>query len=118
MLPFSVLRNGAVQFVHVLAFQRGNLNQVVLRKGGLDAFGFGIFSYLQEFNHESIATNLRNPGYGGVAWGLYVVFVITFTGLSFAGTTTLALTRLLHVNVLKPIARIGELITPALDGPV
>ncbi|MBI3074366.1 MAG: polysulfide reductase NrfD [Deltaproteobacteria bacterium] len=84
---------------------------IALVVASLAAFLFGIFSYAQEFDHATIATNLRTPGHGGVAWGLYVVFVIFFTGLSFAGTTTLAFCRLLRVDALKPIARIAELIT-------
>lgn len=77
----------------------------------LCALGFGVYSYSQEFQHESIAVALRNPGYGGVAWGLYIVFVVFFVGVSFAGIVVAAICRLFDIVELRPITRIAELLT-------
>jgi molybdopterin-containing oxidoreductase family membrane subunit len=77
----------------------------------LFAFLFGVYSYSQEFHHEIIATNLRNPGQGGASWGLYIVFVIFFVGVSFAGITVAAICRLFDVAALRPITRMAELLT-------
>jgi molybdopterin-containing oxidoreductase family membrane subunit len=58
------------------------------------------------------ATGLRDLGpQGGATWGLYISFVIYFVGLSFAGISTAALIRLARIDVLRPIARMAELLT-------
>ncbi|MBI3074364.1 MAG: polysulfide reductase NrfD [Deltaproteobacteria bacterium] len=86
---------------------------IFLVAAALFAFLFGIYSYAQEFHHETIATNLRNPGHGGASWGLYIVFVIFFVGVSFAGITVAAICRLFDVAALRPITRMAELLTIA-----
>ena len=47
----------------------------------------------------------------GVPWGLYVVFVIYFIGISFASISVAALVRLFRIQKLKPITRMAELVT-------
>jgi len=58
-----------------------------------------------------IVTDHRNPGYGGAAWGLYVGFYVFFVGVSFAGITVAALSRLFDIEALRPLSRLAELIT-------
>lgn len=72
---------------------------------GLSAYG------LQLVEGEAV-TGLRNLGtMGGAPWGLYVAFVVYFVGVSFAGITVAALIRLFDLEVLRPIARLAELLT-------
>ena len=75
------------------------------------AFAFGIYAYTEQLAHGDIVTGLRNPGYGGGAWGLYIVFYVYFVGVSFAGITVAAIARLFHIDTLKPVSRMAELLT-------
>ncbi len=72
---------------------------------------FGIYCFARQTQSGFILTGLRMPGYGGAAWGLYVAFDVFFVGVSFAGITVAALARLFAIEVLKPVARLAELIT-------
>ncbi len=59
-----------------------------------------------------VVTGLRNLGsMGGVPWGLYIVFVVYFVGISFAGITVAALIRVLNLEHLRPVSRMAELLT-------
>ncbi|MEM4326387.1 MAG: NrfD/PsrC family molybdoenzyme membrane anchor subunit [Candidatus Pacearchaeota archaeon] len=71
----------------------------------------GILSYYLQLKYGEIVTGLRTPGAGGVAWGLYVVFIIFFVGISFGGISTSAAVRILGISQLKPITRVAEFIT-------
>ncbi len=74
--------------------------------------GLGVFAYSRQFIEGDIVTGLRDIGtMGGAAWGLYIVFVIFFVGVSFAGITVAALTRLFNLEHLRPISRMAELLT-------
>ena len=73
--------------------------------------GIGVYSFTRQTEEGFIATNLRNPGGGGAAWGLYIAFDVIFVGISFAGITVAAITRLFDVAVLKPVTRMAELLT-------
>src|SRR3990172_13074121 len=74
--------------------------------------GVGIYAYLQELSEGMAATGLRNLGpQGGATWGLYITFVIYFVGLSFAGIITAALIRLAKIDRLRPLVRLGALLT-------
>ncbi len=75
------------------------------------ALGAGLFSCYNEEHYGAIVTGMRNPGYGGASWGLYIVFVVFFIGVSFAGITVAALARLFDIEVLRPVTRIAELLT-------
>jgi molybdopterin-containing oxidoreductase family membrane subunit len=77
----------------------------------LTLLGVGISGYLVQHHHGEIATGMRTIGHGGVAWGLYICFVIYFIGISFAGISTAALVRLFRLEALKPLTRIAELLT-------
>jgi len=74
-------------------------------------FGFGVYAYLYQYEHGDIATGLRNPGNGGAAWGFYIVFYVYFVGISFAGITVASMARLFHIDTLKPVSRMAELLT-------
>ncbi|MBI4511442.1 MAG: polysulfide reductase NrfD [Deltaproteobacteria bacterium] len=75
------------------------------------ALAAGIACYLHEHHHGAIVTGMRTPGYGGASWGLYIVFVVFFIGVSFAGITVAAMARLFSIEVLAPVTRIAELMT-------
>ena len=77
----------------------------------LTLLGVGISGYLVQHHHGEIATGLRTIGQGGVAWGLYIIFVIYFIGISFAGISTAVLVRLFNLEELRPLTRIAELLT-------
>ena len=77
----------------------------------LAALAFGVYAYLYEHHHGSIVTDMRNPGYGGASWGLYIVFDIFFVGVSFAGFAVTVLARLFDIDSLRPVTRIAQLLT-------
>ncbi len=78
----------------------------------LAVLGFGLFAYARAASSGLIVTDLRNVGsMGGATWGLYVVIVEYFIGVSFAGIVIAAVSRVLRINELRPITRIAELLT-------
>ncbi|MFQ5811704.1 MAG: NrfD/PsrC family molybdoenzyme membrane anchor subunit [Anaerolineae bacterium] len=75
-------------------------------------FSWGLYAYTHQLIEGEIVTGLRNVGtMRGVTWGLYVVFVIYFIGVSFAGIAVATLIRLFNLNHLRPVARMAELLT-------
>jgi molybdopterin-containing oxidoreductase family membrane subunit len=54
---------------------------------------------------------LRNPGYGGAAWGLYIAFDVIFSGVSFAGIVLTAVCRVFSIQALRPITRMAPLMS-------
>ncbi len=74
-------------------------------------FAFGVYAYSRQLIFGETVTSLRTIGNGGVVWGLYIVFVVVFIGISFAGITLSVLIRLFGITHLKPITRIAELLT-------
>lgn len=74
-------------------------------------FAFGVYAYCRQLLEGEIITDMRTIGQGGAAWGLYIVFVIVFIGVSFAGITISAVARLFGIAYLAPIARMAELVT-------
>lgn len=76
--------------------------------------GFGLFAYGRALSQGLVVTDLRNTGtMGGATWGLYVVLVEYFIGVSFAGVVIAAISRVFRVAELRPITRIAELLTVA-----
>lgn len=75
------------------------------------AVGVGLYCYSVQLARGDIATGLRNPGNGGAAWGFYIVFYVYFVGVSFAGITVASLARVFHIDTLKPVTRLAELLT-------
>jgi molybdopterin-containing oxidoreductase family membrane subunit len=79
----------------------------------LALIGFAIFAYTVQYREGYIVTNLRNPGRGGAAWGLYIAMDVYFVGVSFAGITVASIARLFKLDVLEPVTRLAELLTIA-----
>ena len=80
--------------------------------GACAVLGFGVYAYYLQFTKGDAVTGLRDIGVmGGAPWGLYVVFVVYFVGVSFAGIILAALIRIMDLHHLKPVARIAELLT-------
>ncbi len=75
-------------------------------------FIVGLYAWIVQFTEGHVVTGLRNTGtMGGTPWGLYIVFLIYFVGISFAGITIAALIRLLDLKHLRPLSRMAELLT-------
>ena len=78
----------------------------------LALIGLGIFAYSRQLIEGEIVTGMRDIGtMGGATWGLYIVFLIFFVGVSFAGITVAALIRLFNLEQLRPVSRMAELLT-------
>ena len=78
----------------------------------LALLGAGIYAYSRQLIEGEAVTGLADIGTGGGAtWGLYVIFLVYFISVSFAGISIAALIRLFNVEQLKPVARIAELVT-------
>jgi molybdopterin-containing oxidoreductase family membrane subunit len=70
-----------------------------------------VYAYSIQYREGYIVTNLRNPGHGGAAWGLYIAMDVYFVGVSFAGITVASIARLFKLDVLEPVTRLAELLT-------
>ena len=77
----------------------------------LAVLAVGIYAFTKQTMGGFILTGMRNQGYGGAAWGLYIVFDVFYVGVSFAGITVAAIARLFQIQVLKPVTRMAELLT-------
>ena len=73
----------------------------------LGLIALGVYAYSVQYREGYIVTNLRNPGRGGAAWGLYIAMDVYFVGVSFAGITVAAMCRLFDIKALKPVTRAG-----------
>jgi molybdopterin-containing oxidoreductase family membrane subunit len=69
------------------------------------------YAYSVQYREGYIVTNMRNPGRGGAAWGLYIAMDVYFVGVSFAGITVASIARLFKLDVLAPVTRLAELLT-------
>ncbi len=75
---------------------------------------FGLFAYWYQSSNGMVVTSMRNTGtMGGATWGLYVVMVEYFIGVSLAGIVIAAISRVFRIAELRPITRIAELLTVA-----
>lgn len=84
----------------------------ILMLVSLALVALGIVAYSRQAVQGEIVTGMRDVGtMGGAPWGLYVVFVVYFVGVSFAGITIAALIRLMNLEHLKPVSRMAELLT-------
>ena len=78
----------------------------------LAVLGFGLFAYWYELTNGMVVTGMRNTGtMGGATWGLYIVMVEYFIGVSLAGVVIAAISRVFRIDELRPITRIAELLT-------
>ncbi|MBI2373035.1 MAG: polysulfide reductase NrfD [Deltaproteobacteria bacterium] len=75
------------------------------------ALGAALFAYSFQLRHGDIVSGLRDPGRGGAAWALYIAAYVYFVGVSFAGITVASMARIFHIDTLKPLTRIAELLT-------
>ncbi|HTF89550.1 MAG TPA: NrfD/PsrC family molybdoenzyme membrane anchor subunit [Planctomycetota bacterium] len=69
----------------------------------------GMFGYAQQLMHGDLVSGLRTIGQGGAAWGLYIVFDITFVGLAFGGLVFMTVVRLFHLRALRPLSRMAQI---------
>ncbi len=76
----------------------------------------GIYGYAQQRLHGDIVSGLRTIGQGGAAWGLYIVFDITFVGLAVGGIVFMSIVRLFHLQQLRPLMRMAQVLTLASLG--
>ncbi len=80
----------------------------------LAILGVGVYAYWYEASNGMIVTSMRNTGtMGGATWGLYIVLVEYFIGVSLAGIVIAAISRVFRIVELQPITRIAELLTVA-----
>ncbi len=72
----------------------------------------GLYAYILQLIQGDVVTGMRDIGTGGGAvWGIYIVLAVYFIGVSFAGITMAALTRLMNLEQLRPVSRMAELLT-------
>jgi molybdopterin-containing oxidoreductase family membrane subunit len=72
----------------------------------------GIYAFILQSTSGMVVTNMRNTGtMGGATWGLYIVMVEYFIGVSFAGIVISAISELFRIKELQPITRTAELLT-------
>ncbi len=77
------------------------------------ALAFGIYGYYDHYEHGFIVSAMRDPGRGGAAWGMSIIFDVFFIGVAFAGIAVAAMSRLLHIKTLEPVTRIAQVMTIA-----
>ncbi len=72
----------------------------------------GLVAYAMQTSTGMIVTNLRNIGtMGGATWGLYIVMVEYFVGVSIAGIVLAASIRVFRMDELRSITRLAVLLT-------
>jgi molybdopterin-containing oxidoreductase family membrane subunit len=72
----------------------------------------GVFAFIYESNEGMAVTGMANIGtQGGATWGLYVVMVEYFIGVSLAGLVLVAFANVFDVMSLRPISRLAVLLT-------
>lgn len=79
--------------------------------GLLALVALGAVAWLQQVRHGEAVTGMGTIGAGGVTWGLYIVFVVFFIGVSFAGMAVASMVRLLRIEPMRPFARMAEVLT-------
>ncbi|MBI4340571.1 MAG: polysulfide reductase NrfD [Chloroflexi bacterium] len=101
--PENALPHGILQF---------SVGWQVLIVALLVLIGWGAYAYSRQVTEGEVVTGMRDLGaMGGAPWGLYVVFVVYFVGVSFAGIIVAALVRIFNLDYMRPISRIAELLT-------
>ena len=91
---------------------RWNVGSGVLILLSLVCIVIGVYAYSIQATYGEIVTGLRNIGtQAGAPWGLYVVFLVYFMGIAFAGITVTALARLFNLDALRPISRMATLMS-------
>jgi hypothetical protein len=73
--------------------------------------GLGVYAYSRQLVAGELVTGMRDIGtMGGAPWGLYVAFDAYFVGVGSAALAVAVLIRLLNLAVLRPIARIAQVL--------
>ncbi len=97
-LPNGVGRPGVRSFLLFLVFA------LLIAAGGV--------AWSQQLTEGEIVTGLGDIGNrGGVAWGLYIVMDLYFVGMAFTGLALAAFVRVLHLDHLQPVVRLGLALT-------
>lgn len=97
-LPYGVGRPGVRSFLLFLIFAL--------------VFVAGVVAWSRQLTEGEIVTGLGDIGNrGGVAWGLYIVMDVYFVGMAFTGLALAAFVRLLHLDHLRPVVRLGLVLT-------
>lgn len=74
----------------------------------------GIAVYVYQLVEGMSVTGLANLGtQGGATWGLYVVMVEYFIGVSLAGIVLVAFAKVFGIGGLRPVSRVAVLLTVA-----
>lgn len=74
----------------------------------------GIAAYVYQLIEGMSVTGLANTGtQGGATWGLYVVMVEYFIGVSLAGIVLVAFAKVFGIGSLRPVSRVAVLLTVA-----
>jgi molybdopterin-containing oxidoreductase family membrane subunit len=72
----------------------------------------GVLAFLYESNQGMFVTGMATTGtQGGATWGLYVVMVEYFIGVSLAGIVLVSFAQVFNIKVLRPISRLAVLLT-------
>ena len=72
----------------------------------------GFLAFLYEANQGMFVTGMATTGtQGGATWGLYVVMVEYFIGVSLAGIVLVAFAKVFDIKALRPISRLAVLLT-------
>lgn len=72
----------------------------------------GVVAFLYESNQGMIVTGMATTGtQGGATWGLYVVMVEYFIGVSLAGIVLVSFAQVFDIKALRPISRLAVLLT-------
>ena len=97
-------RNEEVLFRSV--FQPGR--RVYLLTGILLAIiAWAVYAYVYQLQNGLVVTGLNRP----VFWGIYLINVVFFIGISHAGTLVSAILRITGAEWRRPITRAAEAIT-------
>ncbi|MCL1693668.1 MAG: polysulfide reductase NrfD [Actinomycetia bacterium] len=75
-------------------------------------FLVGLAAYFYQMSSGMIVTGMRSTGtMGGATWGLYIVMVEYFIGVSIAGVVLVAFAKVFNIGSLLPISRLAVLLT-------
>ncbi len=92
--------------------QRGNGTQRKIVTVAAILLVLGAIAYIVQLIKGEGVTGLGDVGTGqGAPWGLYVVFIVYFMGVGFAGIVLAAMIRLLGLNKLRVVARMAMVMT-------
>jgi molybdopterin-containing oxidoreductase family membrane subunit len=74
----------------------------------------GIAAYIYQLTQGMTVTGLANIGtQGGATWGLYVVMVEYFIGVSLAGIVLVAFAKVFNIETVRPVSRLAVILTVA-----